>query len=280
MNLLNWNIFNGTRQLAGFKAWLLAWITSSNNNNKKNSRHFSEIFNFPFEPPFCLAKTAKAALQFGAFVGQVKGNTHSANMDTQHTHTCRWEERRQEGACVLRFLLHSFFRCLLCNFQSVVFVVSLLGLRALCMWFKAHLLHASTLLLSSLLLQQEVARPMTKPEQRSTGRQARKPVGIGCTVVEQAEAVTGTEAETVAGTRHTHAHTQGRATGRDRLQRLQFLNVAAAASALSQHDNNNNNNDKYLCVSFRFHFAASYNELCCHTSHCRSPSLSTTLPLS
>lgn len=42
-----------------------------------------------------------------------------------------------------------------------------------------------------LFLQQEVARPMTKPEQRSTGRQARKPVGIGCTVVEQAEAVTG-----------------------------------------------------------------------------------------
>lgn len=32
---------------------------------------------------------------------------------------------------MLRFLLHSFFRCLLCNFQSVVFVVSvpLLGLR-------------------------------------------------------------------------------------------------------------------------------------------------------
>lgn len=174
---------------------------------------------------------------------------------------------------MLRFLLHSFFRCLLCNFQSVVFVVSLLGLRALCMWFKAHLLHASTWLLSLLLLQQEVARPMTKPEQRSTGRQARKPVGIGCTVVEQAEAVSGTEAETVAGTRHTHAHTQGRATGRDRPQRLQFLNVAAAASALSQHDNNNNN-DKYLCVSFRFHFAASYNELCCHTS------LTAALPLS
>lgn len=100
MNLLNWNIFNGTRQLAGFKAWLLAWITSNSNNNNKNCRLFSEIFNFPFEPPFCLAKAAKAALQFGAFVGQVKGNTHSANMDTQHTHTCRWEERRQEGACV------------------------------------------------------------------------------------------------------------------------------------------------------------------------------------
>lgn len=83
----------------------------------------------------------------------------------------------------------------------------------------------------------------------------------------------------MAGTRHTHAHTQGRATGRDRRQRLQFLNVAAAASALSQHDNNNNN-DKYLCVSFRFHFAASYNELCCHTSHCRSPSLSLPLSLS
>lgn len=48
---------------------------------------------------------------------------------------------------------------------------------------------------------------MTKPEQRSTGRQARKPVGIGCTVVEQAEAVTATEAETVAGTRHTHTDT-------------------------------------------------------------------------
>lgn len=121
---------------------------------------------------------------------------------------------------------------------------------------------------------------MTKPEQRSTGRQARKPVGIGCTVVEQAEAVTGSEAETVAGTRHTHAHTQGRATGRDRPQRLQFLNVAAAASALSQHDNNNNNNDKYLCVSFRFHFAASYNELCCHTSLSLSAALPLSLPLS
>lgn len=127
------------------------WLESppTTTTTKMNCRLFSEIFNFPFEPPFCLAKAAKAALQFGAFVGQVKGNTHSANMDTQHTHThtCRWEERRQEGACVLRFLLHSFFRCLLCNFQSVVFVVSLLGLRALCMWFKAHLLHASTLLL-------------------------------------------------------------------------------------------------------------------------------------
>lgn len=112
-------------------------------------------------------------------------------MDTQHTHMQMGREAARGGVCVLRFLLHSFFRCLLCNFQSVVFVVSLLGLRALCMWFKAHLLHASTLLLSLLLLQQEVARPMTKPEQRSTGRQARKPVGIGCTAVEQAEAVTG-----------------------------------------------------------------------------------------
>lgn len=72
--------------------WLESPLTAT--TTTKAVAFFSKIFNFPFEPPFCLAK---AALQFGAFVGQVKGNTHSANMDTQHTHTHKHAERERGG---------------------------------------------------------------------------------------------------------------------------------------------------------------------------------------
>lgn len=170
----------------GFKAWFIT--ISAACFSKQN---FPEFSIFPF-PVACIVSAILFRVLRCNLLRLLAKLTHTHTqadtVQTLHTNRegagCRGWHKGGRLCCATPFLLAFLPHCLLCNFQSVVFVaalpalllfsLSLLLLFAMCcMWFKAHLLHASCCLVAAA----GSCTPYDKARDRARARDRALPTG-------------------------------------------------------------------------------------------------------